>query len=637
MPLASWRSAPRQAGTSRNGSRTRSLRQTLYEETGAARRIRLHQVVGRALEESYGWHLDEHAAELAGHFSNSGVDEDLAKAIDYGERAARRAMDVYGYGEAACLLKQALDVQDVLDPDDKLLRCDLLLLLSEAVINEDEPTQASDERPLQAFLLAEDLGDRERAAAACQLALTALTTGRHVEMREWIDRAERYANTDVERARNRSMLGMLLRGLGERDDSRKTRAESVEIARTSQDADMRVATANTYLMLPTSPALEETKLALAREVIDLPREAVTIRRHGFLLWNASLEFLAWGDRTRAEQLRDELRKLADRTGHRVAVNSLQLVERDFAVVDGRFQEAQDFIDGVRGAGVRGTVDCAAMIYVGKAGEALEREELDRYRATQYIGESSEAWLLAAGGREKEARAMLDAVMSSGRRGDTDETLDTDELTMCIEAGLLLRDATVVEPMAAQLAVAPHLVTHRWSGPACVARILGDAMSFLSRPEEARAYYGQALEVSGRIRFRPEIALIRLGQAELIAAHQPDATDEALQHLAFVLPEFTDMGMLPALERATALQERLSGAPPAPSSQADGLSGREVEVLRLVAAGRTDKEIAEELVIAVRTASNHVGNILSKIAASNRAEAAAYAARHELEGDPPVGL
>ncbi len=55
----------------------------------------------------------------------------------------------------------------------------------------------------------------------------------------------------------------------------------------------------------------------------------------------------------------------------------------------------------------------------------------------------------------------------------------------------------------------------------------------------------------------------------------------------------------------------------------------MEVLRLMAAGRTDREIAEELIISVRTVTTHVGNILNKTASANRAEAASYATRQRL--------
>ena len=108
------------------------FRQTLYEEIIAPRRIRLHQQVARSLEEIYKNRLEEHAAELAEHFSNSSDLADLKKAVSYGEMAAKRAVDVYAYGEAIRLLEQAIKVQEILDPDDKAKLCDLTLALGDA-------------------------------------------------------------------------------------------------------------------------------------------------------------------------------------------------------------------------------------------------------------------------------------------------------------------------------------------------------------------------------------------------------------------------------------------------------------------------------------------------------------------------
>jgi DNA-binding NarL/FixJ family response regulator len=53
----------------------------------------------------------------------------------------------------------------------------------------------------------------------------------------------------------------------------------------------------------------------------------------------------------------------------------------------------------------------------------------------------------------------------------------------------------------------------------------------------------------------------------------------------------------------------------------------VEILRLVAAGKSNPKIAEALYISPRTVSTHVSNILNKINAANRTEAASYATRH----------
>jgi DNA-binding NarL/FixJ family response regulator len=69
--------------------------------------------------------------------------------------------------------------------------------------------------------------------------------------------------------------------------------------------------------------------------------------------------------------------------------------------------------------------------------------------------------------------------------------------------------------------------------------------------------------------------------------------------------------------------------PAPPAIRGGLSPREIEVLRLVASGNSNREIAAALVISLNTVARHLSNIFDKIGAANRTEAAAYAHRHRI--------
>jgi DNA-binding CsgD family transcriptional regulator len=73
------------------------------------------------------------------------------------------------------------------------------------------------------------------------------------------------------------------------------------------------------------------------------------------------------------------------------------------------------------------------------------------------------------------------------------------------------------------------------------------------------------------------------------------------------------------------EARVANGPAVP----DGLTTRELEVLRLVASGRSNKEIAHELVLSVRTVERHVTNLYAKIGARGKADATAYAIRHGL--------
>jgi LuxR family maltose regulon positive regulatory protein len=88
----------------------------------------------------------------------------------------------------------------------------------------------------------------------------------------------------------------------------------------------------------------------------------------------------------------------------------------------------------------------------------------------------------------------------------------------------------------------------------------------------------------------------------------------------------DPGYLAALLRAcdpadATLRRRAAGAPP---GLAEPLTGRELEVLRLLAAGRSNQRIAHDLVVALDTVKKHVTHILGKLGAANRTEAVARA-------------
>jgi DNA-binding NarL/FixJ family response regulator len=75
-----------------------------------------------------------------------------------------------------------------------------------------------------------------------------------------------------------------------------------------------------------------------------------------------------------------------------------------------------------------------------------------------------------------------------------------------------------------------------------------------------------------------------------------------------------------------------GAPRA----AEGLTAREVEVLSLIATGKTNHAIATELVISEKTVASHVSHIFIKLDLTSRAAATAYAYEHDLVRSPGAG-
>jgi DNA-binding CsgD family transcriptional regulator len=100
-------------------------------------------------------------------------------------------------------------------------------------------------------------------------------------------------------------------------------------------------------------------------------------------------------------------------------------------------------------------------------------------------------------------------------------------------------------------------------------------------------------------------------------------DAAAMELEAARRAFAELGAAPELARVDSL------ARTTPAGETHGLTPRELQVLRLVAAGETNKAIAAELVLSDRTVHRHVSNIFAKLRVSSRAAATAYAYEHEL--------
>jgi len=133
---------------------------------------------------------------------------------------------------------------------------------------------------------------------------------------------------------------------------------------------------------------------------------------------------------------------------------------------------------------------------------------------------------------------------------------------------------------------------------------------------------------------PDTAIVVLTMQD-----DPGFARQALQTGArgFVLKEAADEELLEAIRLAAAGQSylnprlgaRLAAQPPAPAGPPDDLSERETEVLRLIALGHTNAEIAERLFLSPRTVETHRSHIQRKTRRTTRAELVSYAREHRL--------
>ena len=113
----------------------------------------------------------------------------------------------------------------------------------------------------------------------------------------------------------------------------------------------------------------------------------------------------------------------------------------------------------------------------------------------------------------------------------------------------------------------------------------------------------------------------------LACRQLGDEDTAEMELDAARWVFQQLGAAPDLARVEALSQRAAIKP------VGGLTAREVQVLRLVAAGKTNRAIADDLVISQKTVARHVSNIFTKLGLSSRSAATAYAYDHDLLESP----
>jgi DNA-binding CsgD family transcriptional regulator len=159
------------------------------------------------------------------------------------------------------------------------------------------------------------------------------------------------------------------------------------------------------------------------------------------------------------------------------------------------------------------------------------------------------------------------------------------------------------------------------------RLLGGLATEAGRHADATTALAEALALADACAAPYERALTLLALAEL---HTATGTQEqAAATLAEAHAILDPLEARPARARAEALAARLAAVPVPPAALPFGLTAREADVLRLLAAGLTDPQIADRLFVSRNTVSTHLRAVYGKLGVNTRAGAARRAAEHGL--------
>jgi DNA-binding CsgD family transcriptional regulator len=242
-------------------------------------------------------------------------------------------------------------------------------------------------------------------------------------------------------------------------------------------------------------------------------------------------------------------------------------------------------------------------------------------------------LYAELGMAAQAREALERVASTGFSAVPHDHAWPGAMAYLAEACAFLQDAERAAQIHELLLPYAHCAIIAGGVIVCLgcgSRFLGLLSSVRRRWAESESHFEEALAFNEKLGARS--ALVRTRHdfaAMLLQRRRGDDVNRASEMAEQALKDARQMGMAALVTQLEALVQAAAAHHGKRSDYPDGLTARELEVLRLIAEGATNRGIATELFISEKTVHNHVSNLLAKIGCANRTEAASYALKKHL--------
>ena len=388
------------------------------------------------------------------------------------------------------------------------------------------------------------------------------------------------------------------------------------------------------------PERLEHRLALGREALALAQRA------GHLEWIEALagwyvgDLVEHGDFDEARAVTQINQQIGASLRQPFAQAMALACRTLLALYEGRFADAERLAGETYAIGRRFAADNAIGVYSlqlftlrreqGRLGEVLPalRQLVSQAPQASALWQPGLALICAELGLLDEAQAAFEPLAASGFAGIARDAMWLTNIAYLTDVCVALDD----RPRAATL----YRLLQPWAGRNVVTganivctgsadRLLGGLAALTGETVLAARHFETAIATDARHGGRPWLAHTQHHYAALLAQRRGGGVPRSSALLNAALETSRELGMTALEQRCLALQRRIGGRPDYP----DGLSEREVGVLRLMAAGKSNREIAASLFISPNTVANHVRRILAKTGTVNRTEAAQYANRHRL--------
>ncbi|MCI0437612.1 MAG: AAA family ATPase [Chloroflexi bacterium] len=626
------------------------MQQTIASGLSAARRARLHGQIAEALEDLYGARANDHADELAYHFLRGNV---LQKAADYSLKAGDRAYAVYAWEQAIAFYETAMELLERLEAEPRQ-RAELLEKLARAAAmsggSKTKDFPAYSERALSLY---EALGDHKKTGSVHLQAARLLVFGdwetahshalKAVALLEPEGESSQLAGAYVHTGHTAAHLSGPISGAIALMEKGLALAERLGSVAEATNATNYLAHALVYHAgeLKRGIELHHKCWEVAREK-DAPVAAVSV---AFLLSTAYVLLrdvdgsILWAER--GIEAADEARIISRKIQAYLHIGQASILRGEVRRALMGLEMAQET---ARKIGVEvshlahPSILAPALVcfYLGdwEKAEAELLKCLESAKQTHTVAVTHTAscalgeLYMEAGDFAGAKRYLMEAATVSEARGE--KPLEIAPRTLLVQ---IAARSSELDDAAVHLRRAQEIVSNGedWRGLAAEIHMAEGVLATAEeRWQDAEAAFQKATEINRQyhLPYYEAKCLMEWGQMRLSRNDRGDR-QQGMALLDQALGIFQDIQASKMVEKAIALKEHLEAQPTKAPQYPDGLTGREVEVLRLIAAGRTNQEIGNALFITLNTVARHVSNIFAKTGAANRVEAATYAGRHGL--------
>lgn len=613
------------------------IQETLYDEIPLTRKVVLHRNVAALLEDLYAAQPERALTRIAQHAYRSAQAGDIDKAVDYAVRSARHAENALAHEEALRFYRMALDCLEM-DPGDH--RAELARIYFAMGRSGENAGLLHLERKYADYAriatnLAREVGDNELfAGAACDYAKASYFSAAASELDEALALDD---ISDSVRTQCLCFRAIAAKHQGKRDEAERFARKALDFAGQTDDA--QIALAWTQLALTGRPEKLSERLRIGQEAAAMADAA------GDLL--SGLQAYRWlimgcleqGDLGRAREALVQHRDCAERlrSAHWLGISVVG--EACMAMLEGRWSEAEVLIEdgerrglGVYEDGASGTYAVQMHLLQRETGRLEKHAPLLIPHIRERLADPRDAqlWNLPGVcvevGLCDEARQVLREVMRNDLSVVPRDDLFAVHVANVADACVALEEREFAQPLySVLLPYAGQMIVHELAmsqGPSDL--YLGSLAALMNRRQEAADHFERALELVRRAGTPPWHAHVLHRYGLLMARSAERGDRERGAEMLKSAQQIADrLGMVPLARQCAELLA--GGADVLP----DNLTPRELELLKLIAAGRSNKDISRVLDISLNTVATHVRSILVKTHCANRTEAAAYALQRNL--------